>query len=112
MNGPLLFALLGRSRSRSAMMGVPTRMVLAHSLSPLSRIRRFLLLLSFVLSLCGRQLICTMVAGFTIVNYTNAGKQFHEAIDFHGAHLPALFLYTRLDGRGNLARNLPLASIL
>ena len=93
------------------MMGVPTRMVPRtpycshHSRASVASSSSS----SFVLSLCGRQLICTMVAGFTIVNYTNAGKQFHEAIDsFSGPIYLLFFLYTGVSmDVAVLARNLP-----
>ena len=54
-------------------------------------------------------LICTMVAGFTIVNYTNAGKPFHEAVDsLSGPIYLLFFLYTGVSmDVGVLARNLP-----
>ena len=48
-------------------------------------------------------LICTMVAGFTIVNYTQAGKQFHEACDsLSGPIYLLFFLYTGHARKGSL----------
>ena len=54
-------------------------------------------------------LICTMVAGFTIVNYTNAGKAFHEAVDsLSGPIYLLFFVFTGCSmDVGVLARNLP-----
>ena len=59
-------------------------------------------------------LICTMVAGFTIVNYTQAGKPFHDAMDsLSGPIYLLFFLYTGVAmDMGVLARNLPAAILI
>ena len=59
-------------------------------------------------------LICTMVAGFTIVNYTQAGKPFHEACDsLSGPIYLLFFLYTGVAMEVEvLQRNLPAAGLI
>ena len=59
-------------------------------------------------------LICTMVAGFTVVNYTNAGRRFHEACDaISGPIYLLFFMYTGVAmDVGVLSRNVNAAVLI